>query len=130
MNHKPQVEGDQDDMLKKIEEQETRVGERSLVTLGLAVGIGGFLLVQTAAGFWWASRITTTLDTLVKKEEVTSTESALKSAGMLTRIENLERAVDKINAAGSPRLSEIEKSLDDLTRKVEVHIESTKGIKP
>lgn len=129
MTHKPQVEGDQDDMKTQIEEQ-TKVGERSLVTLGLAVGIGGFLLVQTAAGFWWASRITTTLDTLVKREEVTSTEAALKSAGMLTRIEGLERAVDKINAAGSPRLNDMEKALDDLTRRVEVHIESTKGIKP
>lgn len=129
MNQKPPVEGDQDDMQKTIEEQ-TKVGERSLVTLGLAVGIGGFLLVQTAAGFWWASRITTTLDTLVKKEELTSTESALKSAAMITRIENLERAVDKINAAGSPRLNDVEKGLDELARKVEVHIESTKGIKP
>lgn len=117
-----------DDEIKPL--KSNVISEKSGVQLSLVIPL--FVVAVTITAGW--VNLSTKIDGVIasQRDFVASQRDFMKTyasdgAELHRRVEGLERAVDKINAAGSPRLSEVERGLADLARKVEVHIESTKG---
>lgn len=102
------------------------ISEKSGVQLSLVISLLTIAVVITAG---WVN-LSTKLDGVIAAQKEFKQLYTSDGAELHNRVSTLEQQVARILAAGSPRLVDVQKELEDLSRKVEVHIESTKGIKP
>lgn len=102
------------------------ISERSGVQLSLVIPLVSIAVV-IAAGW---ENLSTKLDGVIAAQKEFKVLYTADGAALHAKVEKLEQEVTTIKAAGSPKVVKMQEQLDALERKVEVHIESTKGIKP
>lgn len=94
------------------------------------VGCSVVLLMALIGAVWWAGQwtgsIQAKLDVIIANERQFTTDQN----GIHTRVESLERAVDHINAAGSPKLTDIEKQFIELKQRLDLHIATSQKATP
>lgn len=104
----------------------SNISEKSGVQLSLVIPLVSIAVV-IAAGW---ENLSTKLDGVIAAQKEFKVLYTADGAALHAKVEKLEQEVTTIKAAGSPKVVKMQEQLDALERKVEVHIESTKGIKP
>lgn len=104
----------------------SNISEKSGVQLSLVIPLVGIAVAIT--GGWM--NLSGKIDGVIAWQKEFKQLYTIDGANLHDRVSKLEQEIASIKAAGSPHLVEVQKQLNELTRKVEVHIESTKGIKP
>lgn len=102
------------------------ISEKSGVQLSLVIPLVSIAIV-IAAGW---ENLSTKLDGVIAAQKEFKVLYTADGAALHAKVEKLEQEVTTIKAAGSPKVVKLQEQLDALERRVEVHIESTKGIKP
>lgn len=113
--------------IEKVEdvEQSGVLGESTHVKLGFIIAFLGLCAGGLGVWIWWAATINSKLDMMLTHEQ--STMQAIQQIQKdVNDLESWRKVVDTVGTPTvSPRLSQLEKDMDKLTKDLELHIATT-----